>query len=877
METEDMISLPGSSDSVDKNENDELSKSDFGLSGSHSQPGSNEAAESRDDEEKLGLHEAVGNEEGTTDGSLELNGGAGGNKESTKNWESFELNEGVIGNDEAIVDPGYSGLNVGDSGTKEAATDQSNLVPEERDIGSEDIQFAVETEADMDLVDSPVRQVNIEVVDAVIVSKKPDISSITGNVEDCFLDTQNSGLVPQDKMDGSRVKRKRTTYDEQQPSVHVKYNSLTRASKQKLEELLRQWSEWHSQQSSSSHDSDEMRQSGEDTYFPALCISMEKSSAVSFWIENQTRKQQDNEIIPQHGNSVPLYDRGYALGLTSADGPINMEGILANCLSCSKLVDWHVCGTSLDISIHGDFMIVTGAWNLYNLVLGLEIVDDAARCFNCGSYNHSLKECPKPRDNAAVNNARKQHKFKRNQNSSSRNPTRYYQSSSGGKYDGLKPGSLDTETRKLLGLGEFDPPPWLNRMRELGYPPGYLDPDDEDRPSGITIFDDGEVKEEQEDGEIMETDLPEPQRKMSVEFPGINAAIPENADQRLWDVGPSSSDPYRHRSHHRLSHSSEATGRWHHHEQRQHRDDGPPGVDSVFSPSLSSYPPRYGHYDSSYSSDSPRELTPAFGRSNSDRGRSALVYEDFASRGPSSYSSSRKRSSPRDIGSVRYETDNSWDDYDKDYSYRDHSFRSEYDYDLHRHRRSVEILEKDRNYQLQLQGWDYVNVLENQLFMKAVTEEEYINLDTLRNRLQSLILQQESDANCGQQGSNLMAMETLGSTQGCSSGAGNPIYNSYPNCGNNNYNLLVADKRDQFGFHKGIASMHSALAVASRQIASEMVCSPDINSSVTTSSCGDGFPEPGTFDNGPVFSQGDHPYRFQAFKDNFQQQHFDQS
>ena len=80
-------------------------------------------------------------------------------------------------------------------------------------------------------------------------------------------------------------------------------------------------------------------------------------------------------------------------------------------------------------------------------------MDAAARCFNCGAYNHSLKECPKPRDNAAVNNARKQHKFKRNQNSSSRNPTRYYQSSSGGKYDGLKPGSLDTETRQLLGLG----------------------------------------------------------------------------------------------------------------------------------------------------------------------------------------------------------------------------------------------------------------------------------------------------------------------------------------------------------------------------------------------------------------------------------------
>lgn len=83
---------------------------------------------------------------------------------------------------------------------------------------------------------------------------------------------------------------------------------------------------------------------------------------------------------------------------------------------------------------------------------GMEI-GDASRCFNCGSYNHSLKECPKPRDNIAVSNARKQQKTRRNQNASSRNPTRYYQSTPGGKYDGLKPGVLDIETRKLLGLG----------------------------------------------------------------------------------------------------------------------------------------------------------------------------------------------------------------------------------------------------------------------------------------------------------------------------------------------------------------------------------------------------------------------------------------
>lgn len=83
---------------------------------------------------------------------------------------------------------------------------------------------------------------------------------------------------------------------------------------------------------------------------------------------------------------------------------------------------------------------------------GMDVVD-ASRCFNCGSYNHSMKECPKPRDNTAVNNARKHHKSRRNQNASSRNPTRYYQNTPRGKYDGLRPGVLDAETRQLLGLG----------------------------------------------------------------------------------------------------------------------------------------------------------------------------------------------------------------------------------------------------------------------------------------------------------------------------------------------------------------------------------------------------------------------------------------
>ena len=45
----------------------------------------------------------------------------------------------------------------------------------------------------------------------------------------------------------------------------------------------------------------------------------------SFWMDNQTRKQQNQEFSPLDSNSVPLYDRGYALGLTSAEASSNVE------------------------------------------------------------------------------------------------------------------------------------------------------------------------------------------------------------------------------------------------------------------------------------------------------------------------------------------------------------------------------------------------------------------------------------------------------------------------------------------------------------------------------------------------------------------------
>ncbi|KAL6551661.1 hypothetical protein OROGR_007815 [Orobanche gracilis] len=387
------------------------------------------------------------------------------------------------------------------------------------------------------------------------------------------------------------VKRPRISDGEQKPSVHVIYSSLSRESRQKLEELLQQWARWHSQKSSSSDNS--LVESGEKTYYPALRVgsASDKPSALTFWVDNQKNVQSSKEFKPLDDTSVPLYDRVFSLALTSRDASISLDG-------------------------------------------GMEKLD-TSRCFNCSSYSHALKDCPKPRNTVAVNNARREHRSKRNQHTNSHNSGRYYQSSRGGKYDGLTPGMLDAETRHALGLGELDPPPWLSRMRELGYPPGYLDADLDDQPSGITIF--GDETNEGEEGEILDASHAEPSKKMAVEFPGINAPIPENADGWLWAPNSSISNLFGYRSQHRHNHSYENFSREYQSERRwSSRDydvDGPPGCDPGTSPSLSNHFQRHGDYESGYYALSPRASpsvpwSPTYGRSFLDRGRRSPLVRD---------------------------------------------------------------------------------------------------------------------------------------------------------------------------------------------------------------------------------------------------------
>ena len=95
------------------------------------------------------------------------------------------------------------------------------------------------------------------------------------------------------------------------------------------------------------------------------------------------------------------------------------------------------------------------------------------------------------------------------------------------------PGALSSELRALLGMREGDPPPCLHRMRQLGYPPGYLGDLDarpfEDAPLEMYAAGAGSSTSGQGEGAAKHSRL-----VPTVDFPGLNVPPPPGADLCAW-------------------------------------------------------------------------------------------------------------------------------------------------------------------------------------------------------------------------------------------------------------------------------------------------------------------------------------------------------
>lgn len=142
-------------------------------------------------------------------------------------------------------------------------------------------------------------------------------------------------------------------------------------------------------------------------------------------------------------------------------------------------------------------------------------------CFNCMG-DHMLPDCPEPQDRQRIAQNRKEHyaKFGGRQ-------TRYH-AELDPKFSKFTPGTISYQLRQALSLKENQVPPYIYKMRLLGYPPGWL-LDAEVSSSGLIMYD-SEGKEVVEDN-LEEGEVYDSERKVQydssklVDFPGFNVPV----------------------------------------------------------------------------------------------------------------------------------------------------------------------------------------------------------------------------------------------------------------------------------------------------------------------------------------------------------------
>ncbi|XP_076383319.1 zinc finger CCHC domain-containing protein 8 homolog isoform X2 [Megalopta genalis] len=144
-------------------------------------------------------------------------------------------------------------------------------------------------------------------------------------------------------------------------------------------------------------------------------------------------------------------------------------------------------------------------------------------CFNCLD-NHNLRDCPKPRNQVAINKNKRNFNIKGGNMRSLR-----YHLEDDQKFGHCIPGHLSSTLRKALGLRENELPMHIYRMRELGYPPGWLEEACLQH-SGISLFNSDGIAEDDshaEPGELFESgDRDQYDIKKIYDFPGFNVPPP---------------------------------------------------------------------------------------------------------------------------------------------------------------------------------------------------------------------------------------------------------------------------------------------------------------------------------------------------------------
>ncbi|XP_070076422.1 zinc finger CCHC domain-containing protein 8 isoform X2 [Equus caballus] len=147
-------------------------------------------------------------------------------------------------------------------------------------------------------------------------------------------------------------------------------------------------------------------------------------------------------------------------------------------------------------------------------------------CFNCGSEEHQMKDCPMPRNAARISEKRKEYMDACGETNNQNFQQRYHAEEVEERFGRFKPGVISEELQDALGVTDKSLPPFIYRMRQLGYPPGWLK-EAELENSGLALYDgkdgaDGET----EAGEVQQNKSVTYDLSKLVTYPGFNISTP---------------------------------------------------------------------------------------------------------------------------------------------------------------------------------------------------------------------------------------------------------------------------------------------------------------------------------------------------------------
>ncbi|XP_036209482.1 zinc finger CCHC domain-containing protein 8 isoform X3 [Myotis myotis] len=137
------------------------------------------------------------------------------------------------------------------------------------------------------------------------------------------------------------------------------------------------------------------------------------------------------------------------------------------------------------------------------------------------------KEAFSPRNNARISEKRKEYLDACGEANNQNFQQRYHADEVEERFGRFKPGVISEELQDALGVTDKSLPPFIYRMRQLGYPPGWLK-EAELENSGLALYDGKDAADgETESGEIQHNQNVTYDLSKLVNYPGFNISTPK--------------------------------------------------------------------------------------------------------------------------------------------------------------------------------------------------------------------------------------------------------------------------------------------------------------------------------------------------------------